>query len=343
MSRADLLVSLLSSGTHGDAVTFRQTAEQLIADERQKHHYVLADRLSESIKRNGRPVLSPKPAESQSSLFFESTPQRALDELTLPETARQACVELVEEQHRADLLHSHGLSPRHRILLGGAPGNGKTSLAEALAEALMVPLVTVRYEGLVGSYLGETTSRLQKVFDYVATRRCVLFFDEFDTVGKERGDVHETGEIKRVVSTLLLQTDRLPDYVVIVAASNHPELLDRAVWRRFQLRLSLPRPTRRQLSEFIAKFADRHNIGLGYAPTTLAEKLLGVSFAEAQEFCTDIFRRAVLEQCRDDAKPVVRERLSQWSRRLTPTAKREKPNGRPAPAPVSKGPDASAA
>ena len=179
MSRADLLVNLLSSGTHGDAVTFRRTAEQLISDERQKHHHLLADRLSESIKRNGHSVLPTTPTESQSSLFFESTPQRTLDELTLPEVARQACVELIEEQHRADLLHSHGLSPRHRVLLGGAPGNGKTSLAEALAAALMVPLVTVRYEGLVGSYLGETTNRLQKVFDHVATRRCVLFFDEF--------------------------------------------------------------------------------------------------------------------------------------------------------------------
>lgn len=124
----------------------------------------------------------------------------------------------------------------------GEPGNGKTSLAEGIAHALAVPLVVARYDGLIASYLGETSSRLAKLFDYVRTRACVLFFDEFDTVGKERGDAHETGEIKRVVSSLLLQIDSLPSHVVVVTATNHPELLDRAVWRRFQLRLELPPP-----------------------------------------------------------------------------------------------------
>src|SRR3712207_6872521 len=95
---------------------------------------------------------------------------------------------------------------------------------------------------MIGSYLGETAGRLKRVFEYARTTPCVLFFDEFDTIGKERGDVHETGEIKRVVSSLLLQIDALPSYVTVVVASNHPELLDRAVWRRFQLRLYLPPP-----------------------------------------------------------------------------------------------------
>ena len=101
----------------------------------------------------------------------------------------------------------------------------------------------MRYESVIASYLGETAVRLSRLFDQVRTRRCVLFFDEFDVVGKERRDVHETGEIKRVVSSLLLQIDDLPSHVVVVTATNHPELLDRAVWRRFQLRLNLPAPT----------------------------------------------------------------------------------------------------
>ena len=109
---------------------------------------------------------------------------------------------------------------------------------------MAVPLVSVRYESVIASYLGETAVRLSRLFDQVRTRRCVLFFDEFDVVGKERGDLHETGEIKRVVSSLLLQIDTLPSSVVAISATNHPELLDRAVWRRFQLpassRASLP-------------------------------------------------------------------------------------------------------
>jgi len=96
---------------------------------------------------------------------------------------------------------------------------------------------------MIGSYLGETAARLKRVFDYARTTPCVLFFDEFDAIGKERGDTHETGEIKRVVSSLLMQIDELPSYTIVAAATNHPELLDRAAWRRFQLRLALPRPT----------------------------------------------------------------------------------------------------
>ena len=104
-----------------------------------------------------------------------------------------------------------------------------------MANALAVSFFVVRYEAVIGSYLGETAQKIARVMEHARSRHCVLLFDEFDSVGKERGDVHETGEIKRVVSSLLLQIDSLPSYVVVVAASNHPELLDRAAWRRIYL------------------------------------------------------------------------------------------------------------
>ena len=102
----------------------------------------------------------------------------------LPENVHQSCRALIEEQMRTDLLRSYGLEPRNKILLIGPPGNGKTSVAEGIAEALMVPLLTVKYESIIGAYLGETASRLSKLFEYAKTRQCVLFFDEFDTIGK---------------------------------------------------------------------------------------------------------------------------------------------------------------
>ena len=132
------------------------------------------------------------------------------------------------------------------------------------------------------------------MLDFIKTQRCVLFFDEFDTIAKERGDTHETGEIKRVVSSLLLQIDDLPDYVVIVVASNHPELLDRAVWRRFQLKFELSSPTRKQLEEFIISVSNRCDTDLGYSPASLAKYLYGLSFAEVEEFCLGVIRHSVL-------------------------------------------------
>ncbi len=197
-------------------------------------------------------------------------------------------------------------------------GTGKTTLAEVLAYELMYPLFVVRYETLVGSYLGETSSRLKHLMDYAKTQRCVLFFDEFETLGKERGDTHETGEIKRVVSSLLLQIDDLPDYVVVVAASNHPELLDRAVWRRFQLRIELAMPTPQQLTRHIESICQRCQTNFGYEPETLAKHMQGLNFAEVEEFCLSVVRRAVLNKKSDDAQSITRLKLEQWRDRLKP-------------------------
>jgi SpoVK/Ycf46/Vps4 family AAA+-type ATPase len=226
----------------------------------------------------------------------------------------------VEEQHRANLLRSHNLEPRHRVLLAGPPGNGKTSLAEALADALMVPLVSVRYEGVVGSFLGETASRLGRLFDFVRGKRCVLFFDEFDTLGKERGDPHDTGEIKRVVSSLLLQIDDLPSYVVVVTATNHPELLDRAVWRRFQILLELPRPTRPQIESWFKALQQKFDFELGYSPGTFSKKLHGRSFAELEDFSADVIRRWVLSGPSCSVREIVRQRLKQWTEKFKPNS-----------------------
>ncbi len=124
-------------------------------------------------------------------------PERPMSSMFLERHTRTACRELIEEQGRADLLRAHGVEPRHRILLVGPPGNGKTSLAESLAYELALPLFAVRYDAVVTSYLGETAQRLRRLFDYVRSEPCVLFFDEFDAIGKERGDLHETGEINR--------------------------------------------------------------------------------------------------------------------------------------------------
>jgi SpoVK/Ycf46/Vps4 family AAA+-type ATPase len=328
MARSDLLVSLVRAGTAGDKRSFRTATEAIIAEERAKHHDVLADRLahvvqSGTVSGNGRQELSAVSDGSDRAKTFisEITPRRRLEDLILPDTVARAVRELIEEQQRADLLRAHAVEPRHRVLLVGPPGTGKTSLAEALAEAAAVPLFLVRYESMIGSYLGETASRLKRVFDYARTTPCVLFFDEFDAIGKERGDVHETGEIKRVVTSLLMQVDELPSYTIIAAATNHPELLDRASWRRFQLRLPLPMPTTDALANFIEKFSQRFvGESLGQSPAVIAKRLGRISYAEAEQFCLDLLRRHVLAIGQKPLKAIVADELAIWSERASAQA-----------------------
>ncbi|MGI9251203.1 MAG: AAA family ATPase [Pseudohongiellaceae bacterium] len=330
MARADLLVKLLTSGSDGDKQVFRKTAEALIHEEKSKGHRILAERLTKSLRPASPEAVHnsvPRAYGSngqQKDLVYETTPERSLGNLVLLDHIRNQIEEVVEEQHRSDLLHAHNLRARNRLLFGGPPGNGKTTLAEALAHELMYPLLVVRYETLIGSYLGETSGRLKHLLDYAKTQRCVLFFDEFETLGKERGDTHETGEIKRVVSSLLLQIDDLPDYVVVVAASNHPELLDRAVWRRFQIRVELPMPTQQQISRYIETLVQRFQVNFGYTPGTLARYFRDLNFGEVEEFCLSVARRAILDHQTDNAKTITQTKLEQWEKRLTPSANKKK-------------------
>ncbi|MCA8838275.1 MAG: AAA family ATPase, partial [Proteobacteria bacterium] len=244
MARAELLISLVKAGMRVDRNAVRAAAETIIADEKSKQHNILADRIARALQTTkaidgSRPSAQflHQPNDKGRQALAEVTAKHRLDDLALNPQTRSNSDSLVEEQRQATHLKSNGLEPRHRIMLIGPPGNGKTTLAEAIAQALAVPFFVIRYDCLIGSYLGETAQRLKQTLDYVKAAPCVLFFDEFDTIGKERGDTNETGEIKRVVSSLLMQVDDLPSHTIIIAASNHPELLDRATWRRFQLRL----------------------------------------------------------------------------------------------------------
>ncbi len=290
----------------------RRSAEALIAEEREKQHHIVAERLEDALRANGASGLNGAtiPQETPPGVAF-ITPRQNLGALILRSEVRSAIDELVEEQSRIELLRAHGLEPRHRLLLTGPPGNGKTSVAEGIAEALMLPLLVVRYEEVIASYLGETASRLAKVFAGARTRRCVLFFDEFDAVAKERGDEHETGEIKRVVTTLLLQVDDLPSHVVVVAASNHAELLDRAVDRRFQLRLALPPPNTPERAEwFEALVTDLHE-PVGMTPQTFAKRTAGASFSRLQDLADDMRRREVLDPGMS-TRALLASRLARW-------------------------------
>ena len=329
MARSDLLINLIKAGTSGDQSLMRSTVDAIIAEERSKQHNLLADRLARAMNGAGKgagygSANGFKPTQDRHSrgtgteFLAEIRPRRRLEDLVVPDTELLACRQLIEEQHRADVLRAQCLEPRHRILLVGPPGNGKTSLAEAVAQALAVPFFVVRYETMIGSYLGQTAARLMKVFEYVRTTPSVLFFDEFESIGKERADTHETGEIKRVVSSLLMQIEDLPSHTVVIAATNHAEMLDRAVWRRFQLRIELPKPKQKALAAFIDRFLGRFNEPAGMSSMDLAKQLGAVSFSEAESFCLDIMRRHALAMGEMPLTALLSEQLRIWSTRVKP-------------------------
>ncbi|MCH4023942.1 MAG: ATP-binding protein [Acetobacter sp.] len=322
MSRADLVIQLAEAGAQNDHVKLERTVAALVAEARAKQHHTLADRLAKALgavapppRQAPRPIGGTMLPDKVRDLLVERPARRSLDDLVLPPEVETQIRDLVDEQQQTDLLHANSLDPRHRVLLVGPPGNGKTTLAEAIAYSLGVPFLTIRYDAVIDSYLGETAARLRKVFDFARATPCVLFLDEFDSIGKERGDIHETGEIKRVVSSLLLQMDDLPPYTVIVCASNHPELLDRAVWRRFQMRLELPQPSRKEIRRWLAHVGANGKT-LGTDLNVLARNLEGGSFAEIEEFLLDVKRKIIISK--QAPKVVLVQKLKAWKQRFGP-------------------------
>lgn len=153
------------------------------------------------------------------------------------------CRAIVQEHHRRDELAAYGLQPRHRVLLYGEPGNGKTMLAEALAFELGVPFLRVKYSGLVESFMGATSKNIETIMEYARTAPCLLFLDEFDGIGMDRNDTKDVGEMRRVTNQLLISLERLPSSCFFVGATNAPSLIDSALKRRFDFMIDIPAPT----------------------------------------------------------------------------------------------------
>lgn len=274
VARLDLMLGLIEAGLNGDTERVRTYATSAMAEERAKEHHHAADRIAALLGAgrrdttlldgkkqgnfSGAPAATVLPSETPT--LHTKNPTTPLNNLILPTEQRTQIQELVLEQQHATRLHEHGLNPRNRVLLKGPPGNGKTTLAEAIATELGVPLHVVHYEDVISSFLGETAGRLEKTFTAASEAPCVLFFDEFDVVAKERSDAQETGEVKRLVSTLLLQMDRLPAHTVFVAATNHANLLDSAVWRRFDLTFEMQPPSVEDAQKYWGMLVERYRL-----------------------------------------------------------------------------------
>lgn len=254
MTTARHIVALLQSHIAGDDTRFISVATQLAAHEARQGHGKLAQELRDLIdtakgkrvtvaRRGAGPVPIAQPKGELSSLLAARYSDVRLASMILPAELKDRLARVLTEQRQQEKLRARGLPPRRKLLLVGPPGSGKTMSAAALAGELKLPLFTVLYDGLIGKLMGETATRLRLIFDAIAIQRGVYFFDEFDAIGSQRAGPNDVGEIRRVLNSFLqfLENDDGPS--VVIAATNHPELLDKALYRRFDDVIAYDLPT----------------------------------------------------------------------------------------------------
>ena len=243
MSAARHMIALLKSHLEGDDKEFLSVAMQAAAHEARLGHVAVAQQLRDLIdeskrrssavgSRSGQLVVL-EPRGELASLLSVQTPAIRFSDMALPETLSERLKRVLLEQRQQKRLREHSLSPRRKLLFLGPPGSGKTMTASALAGELHLPLFTIMLEGLITKFMGETAAKLRLVFEAIRQTQGVYLFDEFDALGTHRGQSNDVGEIRRVLNSFLQLLEKDDSQSLIVAATNHPELLDRALFRRF--------------------------------------------------------------------------------------------------------------
>lgn len=302
MATAEQIKALIESHASGDEPRFLAIAMQVAALEARQGHSRLATELRELIDkakegRASRPVPIAQPRGELAGLLAATYPETRLSELVLSPGVRRKVERLLHEQRQAGTLLANGLRARHRVLLVGPPGTGKTLCASALAGELHLPLFKVVLESLVTKFLGETAAKLRLVFDAVRATRGVYLFDEFDAIGGRRTASNDVGEIRRVVNSFLQLLEQDDSSSVVLAATNHPEMLDKALFRRFDDVIEFALPTaadaERTLRNRLAVF---DTASLDWKKVRTAAK--GLSHAHLTRAAQDAAKNAVLQQSR---------------------------------------------
>lgn len=315
--KAELVENLIIAHCSGNEQLFSEALNRLAGDEEKKGNTPTASRLrrayeskkktestaqdfrasltSASLYSSGSINATPRDKDSLLELYEIVQPDISFADVILPENQKQILTQVIQEQKNSEKLIQHSMAPINRVLLCGPPGCGKTMTAYALARELNLPVAYVRLDGLVSSYLGQTSTNLRKVFDAVKNQRIVLFLDEFDAIAKKRDDSNELGELKRVVTTLLQNFDNMPVNVLLIAATNHEHLLDPAIWRRFNVTITLDLPTEKQRMIMIQRWIDKYKIEGKISSKSLAKVTKGLSGAGIAELMTAAAKKMLMK------------------------------------------------
>jgi SpoVK/Ycf46/Vps4 family AAA+-type ATPase len=304
MATADQVKALVRSHGDGDDVRFYSVALQVAAHAARSGQGRFAQELRDLVDtvqthatgtdgRSRRPVPVARPKGELADLLTVAYPSTRISDVSLEAGVRQRLDRVLLEQHQQDRLREKGFQPVRRLLLVGPPGTGKTMTASALAGELRVPLFTIRLDGLITKLMGETAAKLRLIFDALAETRGVYLFDEVDALAGERTHSNDVGEIRRVLNSFLQFLDQPDTPSLLVAASNHPQLLDRALFRRFDLVVEYPLPTpdvaRAVISNRLATMSPRR-----WVWNRVDEAAAGLSHAEITVACELAAKEAIL-------------------------------------------------
>lgn len=305
-----LIVALVEAAMSADYTAVRRIGGQIAKGLAEQSDLEGAKALQALLRKRGVPL--------QASGYAEALPRDAGSRLPLIEEgqwpttpimlggeAGQTITQFIEDAQHIGLLAEKGVSARLGLLLYGPPGTGKTLLAGHIAASLRRPLYIARLDSLISSRLGETAKNIRGIFEFVPARNAVLFLDEMDAIAKLRDDRHELGELKRVVNTVLQGLDSLTDDVVTVGATNHPHLLDPAIWRRFPYKVELNLPDKDVRTSMWEHFLFQGDAAHKEAADLLARVSNGLNGADIENIALASRRRAILSNSELDLAQIL--------------------------------------
>ncbi|MGO3181255.1 MAG: AAA family ATPase [Aequorivita sp.] len=305
LAAAEKIKALLQSYGDGDDNRFYSTAMQIAAAEAKKGHTKLAEELKgliDKIKSNRNVDLVSKTRilpvnEAQrelKDLLEVYRPHIKTKDMVLPEKVAEAIKRILSEQQKFDQLLQHNLEPRRKLMLVGPPGCGKTMTAKAIAGDLEIPLFIIRLDGLISRYMGESIAKLKLIFDSMYQHRAVYLFDEFDSIGSNRSYGNDVGEIKRVLNSFLMNIEKDQSNSLLIAATNIPESLDKALFRRFDDIIKYPLPNDKEIARLITIQLKGYTIIKGKSVNAIAKEAVGLSFADVSNACKDAIKEMIV-------------------------------------------------